>query len=483
LKNGKRFAKKALEIDQKNIWYLTMLGGLYYQEKNLDSAIIYYEKAGKLYPDKENLQLTLGSLYSEKKDFEKANLIFENFDKKYGVNQTSTLSLIKIMIEEKKYDDAMTKIKALLKENTDDIVYNGIMAEIFRAKGEDQKAMNVYKELLKKEPDNPQIQIALSEFLIDEKNYTELFEILNRVILNEKIDKEIKISLFEKIVGIQDLGIENENKLFKALIVFEENYRDDDIVPLLRPELLVKNNKLSDSELRLEEIIKEKPDDYYAWEKLLIVYFQLKEYKKLFEKGEECATKFNTSFVAKLLYANGAIENEKYSIALEELKKAEILAGDNKEYLEQVLTLRAETYYRMKNYSKAFETFEEAIKYNNGDLAVLNNYAYYLAEQNTNLKEAEEMAKIVVEKEKGNTTYLDTYGWVLYKRGKLLEAAKVMESIISSGESKDAVWFEHYGYILRKQKKCSEAIKNWNIALQIDSTKTQLLKEIEDCKK
>ena len=33
---------------------------------------------------------------------------------------------------------------------------------------------------------------------------------------------------------------------------------------------------------------------------------------------------------------------DKYAIALEELRKAEILAGDNKEYLMQVLTMRAD---------------------------------------------------------------------------------------------------------------------------------------------
>ena len=58
-----------------------------------------------------------------------------------------------------------------------------------------------------------------------------------------------------------------------------------------------------------------------------------------------------------------------------------------------------------------------------------------------------------------------------------------MESVISKGEESDAVWYEHYGYILKKQKKCDDAIKNWNIALKIDSTKTELIKEIENCRK
>jgi Tfp pilus assembly protein PilF len=198
-------------------------------------------------------------------------------------------------------------------------------------------------------------------------------------------------------------------------------------------------------------------------------------------RGEECATKFNTSLAAKLLYANAALEKGKYTTALDELKKAEILAAGNKEFIVQVLTMRADVYYRMKDYVKAFETFRTAMKTDNEDLTVINNYAYYLAEQNTNLKEAEEMAKKVIEKEKENTTFLDTYGWVLYKRGKLKEAAKVMETVINSGNKADAVWYEHYGYILKEEKKCDQAIINWNISLKLDSTKIELLKEIQSC--
>ena len=42
--------------------------------------------------------------------------------------------------------------------------------------------------------------------------------------------------------------------------------------------------------------------------------------------------------------------------------------------------MRADVYYRMKDYNKAFETFEIAVRENRDDLTVMNNYAYYLAE-------------------------------------------------------------------------------------------------------
>jgi predicted Zn-dependent protease len=483
LENGKRYLKKALAIDDKNIWYLMMMGGFYYQERKLDSAIYYYENAVKYFPDEEGLQLTLGNLYSENRNFDKAITIFDSFDKKYGVNDNSTVASIRAMISAGSFDSALVKAELLIKEEPDEVLYNGLLAEIYEGKGESEKARSVYDKLLERNPDDPRIQLAICDFLIRGKNYTELFLLLNNVVLNGNIKKEDKITLFARLTDLQDLITNNSNELLISMIVFEANYKDDDIIPLLRPELLVKLGKLDEAETRLEEIINAGPDNYYAWEKLLLVLNQKKDFKNLMVRGEECATKFNRSFLVKILYANGALETKNFDVALEELRKAEILAGDNKEFITQVLTMRADVYYRMKDYLRAFETFETAIKTNGDDLTVINNYAYYLAEQNRNLKEAEVMARKVIEKEKGNSTYLDTYAWVLYKRGKLKEAAKIMVGIINSGEAPDAEWYEHYGFILSGQHNCTKAIESWNYALKLDSTKLNLKEEISNCGK
>jgi tetratricopeptide (TPR) repeat protein len=481
IKNGKKYAAKAHSINNKNLWYLMMLAGMYYQEKNIDSAIIYYEEAVRYFPDNENLQLTLGNLYSENNKFDKATAIFNSFDNRYGVNEASTVSLIKSLMAEKKYDEALIKTELLINEFPDELLYSRLLAEIYSAKGDQLKAMEVYEKLILRKPDDAQLQLSFCDYLITGKSYNELLEILYTVILNSNVQREEKISLLARIIDLPDLEVKMQDRLMLILLVLEADYKDDDVIPLLRTELLIRQNKLTETATRLEEIIKERPGNYYAWEKLLLVYLQMKDFSKLTTRGEECATKFNMSFLAKILFATGATEMKKYAVALEELRKAEILAGDNKENMIQVLTLRADVYYRMKEYSKSFEIFEETLKLNSEDLTILNNYAYYLAEQNMKLKEAEEMIKKVIEVEKDNTTFLDTYAWVLYKRGKYKEAAKVMEVIVNSGEDSDAEWYEHYGYILMKQNKCSEARDKWNIALKLDGSKTQLIKEIENC--
>ncbi len=481
ISNGKRYLKRAVSLANGNMWYLTMMADIYYQEKNIDSAIYYYENAVKYFPEKEELQLTLGSLYSEGKMYDKAVGIFNSFDQKYGLNERSTVAAVKALMEDGKYDLAEEKVKALIKEFPEQIMYSGLLAEIFRSNGETEKAKSVYTSLLENNPENPAIQLAICDFLISQKDYNELFLVLNNVIFNQRIKREDKIGLFARINENEDIVKKKCDDLIIDLMVLEATYKEDNVVPLLRADLLVKTGKIDEAEQRLEEIIKKDPENYYAWEKLLLAYNQDKEYELLFKRGEECATKFNRSFLAKVLFANAAMELKKFDVAIEELRKAEILAGNSPDFIIQVLTMRADVYYRMKEYGKAFETFREALKQNNDDLTVINNYAYYLAEQNQNLKEAELMAKMVIEKEKNNPTYMDTYAWVLYKRGKFREAEKVMSQIMSLGNPADAEYYEHYGYIFKKLHQCQKATEYWNNAVRIDSTKLYLKEEIINC--
>jgi tetratricopeptide (TPR) repeat protein len=483
LTNAKRYALKAYKIDDRNIWYTTMLSGIYYQQGNIDSAIIVYKKASEYYPQKQNIVLALGNLYLEKQDFKSSLEIYKILELKYGINETTTPGFINSLILAGNINEALVKTEDLLKAYPAGIQYYALLAEIYRKKGDGNKAQEVYQKLLNENPDNPQIQLSVCDFLINEKKYDDLFILINSVILNPNIAREDKLALFSRIIGLKELSDENIDKSLLSIMVLEATFPNDDIVPLLRPEFLDNVGREKEAVVRLEEIINKSPGNYYAWEKLLLLYLQGNDFKKLMIKGAECASKFNRSFLAKLLYANGALENRNYDIAIEELRKAQILAGDNNEYIIQVLTMRADVYYRMKDYIKAFETYDEAIKINGEDLTILNNYAYYLSEQNTRLKEAEEMALKVIEKEKENGTFLDTYAWVLYKRGKIKDAAKIMESIIQKGTDVNSENYEHYAFIMKSMKRCDKAIENWNLAFKLDTTKTELLIEVENCTK
>jgi Tfp pilus assembly protein PilF len=430
-----------------------------------------------------DLQVTLAKLYSQNKNFDKARMLLTTIDERFGVNESTTLSLVDNLVAEGNYAEAHARISQLLETDPDNIVFNGYRAGIFRKEGFPEKAREVYNRLIERNPGNPAIQLSLCEFMLEQKNFDELFDLIGVVLLNGQINKEEKVSLIAELIGNEDILKEHGKKMEISVMILESSYPDDDLVILLRPEFFQKAGNNERAASRLEEIIKDNPDNYYAWEKLLLVYYDLKNYSMLQKKGEECATRFNRSVIAKMLYATGALENEDFDVAIEELRKADILAGDNRELKLQILTMKADVHYRSRKYDEAFRTYEEAMKMDDSDLTLMNNYAYYLAEQNMNLKEAEEMAKIVISKETDNNTFLDTYAWVLYKRGKAREAARIMERIINSGEAEDAEYYEHYGFILKSMKKCREAVAYFEKAVSIDKTKTNLKEEIENCKR
>ena len=200
INNGKKYGLKAYAINPENFWYSIMLAGTYYQEKNLDSAIIFYEKAVKGFPEKEDLQMNLGNLYAENKKYDKAILIFDNLDRKYGINETSTVSAIKVLMADGKYGEAEEKTKQLIEKYPDVILYSGLLAEIYSSNGESGKAAEVYKRLMEKSPDSPDTQLSLCNFLINQKDYEELLLLLNKVILNNDISREEKLELFSKII-------------------------------------------------------------------------------------------------------------------------------------------------------------------------------------------------------------------------------------------------------------------------------------------
>jgi len=483
LENGKKYGLKAVKLDDKNFWYLTMMANIYYQEKTYDSSIYYYEEAIRDFPEKESVKLALADVFSQKGDFRKADDIYKSLEIKYGLNENISLLYIKNLINAKNYKRAEEKVLQLLKTSPDEIVYNGLLAEIYHNMGENNKAFDIYKKLMGKDPSNPQTLLSLTGFLVTEKNYDDLLTILNNVVRSDEIRKENKIALLANLMDNQDLLDAKASEFELILKIFEDLNKEDPVIVLLRPDLYEKTGQNEKAIERLEEIIKENSNNYYAWEKLLLLYSDMQDYDKLLIRGEECATKFNMSFLAKVLYASAAIEKGKYDIAGEELAKAKILAGDQKQMQIQVMSMEADLYYREKEYDKCYEKFREALKIDPQDIIVLNNYAYYLAEQDRDLKNAEKMAAYVIEKEKDNSIYLDTYAWVLYKRGKVKEAVRIMEDILSKGEKDDAEWYEHLGYMMKALRKCEQAIEYWKRAMELDSTKSGLEEEIKNCKK
>ena len=90
-----------------------------------------------------------------------------------------------------------------------------------------------------------------------------------------------------------------------------------------------------------------------------------------------------------------------------------------------------EAYYRTGQYDKAWKSYERCLSLRPDDMETLNNYAYHLAEQNTELEKAERMSRRTIEAQPDNANSLDTYAWILHLMGRDSEALPYMEKAVS----------------------------------------------------
>ncbi len=478
---GKNYLIKAYKLNSLNVWYSYLLTQIYQQIGSIDSSIYFAEKASNSLAESEILKLKLIELYRIKGENDKIAPLVNEIIKKKGINKQNSIIIINAMVQLGYYQDAEKILKQLYEEFPEENLYMRMLADIYVKKHDNNTAYKIYKQFLENYNNRPDEILWVIDFLQKVKRYDDLIKFTEELIKNENIENREKINLLSELINNDELIRCCENELEYLFIEFEKGSKNEEVSLLLRVDLYQKSGRIDAAIKRLKEIIKKNRENYYAWEKLLILLEENRLYNDLYKEAKEAATEFNLSILAKLLFVRAAIEIEDYKSAMEEIRKAKVIAGNDKETIIQCLLIEADLYYRMKDYNKAFEALENVLKNDSINIIGLNNYAYYLAEANKSLKKAEEMINTVIKLEPGNPIYLDTYAWILYKKGLNKKAEKVMEEVIIKLKGDDPEFFEHYGYILMKLKKCKEAIMYWKMAIEKDNKKSYLEKEINSC--
>lgn len=481
MENAIKYGREALERG-KSIWHYMLVANAFYQKGMTDSAIVYYEEAHKTFPQSEEIKYTLANIYYESGYYNEAAEIFRFFDDKYSMGGTSAIPLVKSLIKLEKYEEAESKLLTLIASYPEEYSFLGILAELYRDSGEEEKAAGVYEELINADPDNIVVLFSIAEFFRRSSSYADIFSLLNTVALKENVSEEEKVNFFA--AQLEDPAIIREffSEYEISLRVLEAAHEDNPLVFLLRPELYKMTGRNQEAIELLEIYVKKWPEGYYAWEQLLLLLSGGNDYEKLYAISSSAVRGFNTSLLPRLLNAMAATEIGFYDEALEQLIRVRRLLNDNQDLAMQVLSMEADALYRKGNADDAFAKFDEALRIEPYDLVILNNYAYFLAEKDIRIREARKMIEKVIAVEPDYNVYNDTYAWVLYKQRRYKKAEMVMKKIIESEDNDDAEYFDHYGYILKARKRCFEAIVAWERAIEMGAQEERLRNEIEICR-
>jgi tetratricopeptide (TPR) repeat protein len=146
---------------------------------------------------------------------------------------------------------------------------------------------------------------------------------------------------------------------------------------------------------------------------------------------------------------------------------AQVNEKSSKALVSDFYAIMGDLYHIEKMQAQAYEAYDSALVYNADNIGALNNYAYYLSLEKSQLDKAEEMSYRTVKAEPKNGTYLDTYAWILFEKGKYTEAKIYIDQALANDGDASSVVVEHAGdiYFLNGDKE--KALAYWQQALKM----------------
>lgn len=474
-------AALAARLEPDNYWYQLAAGSLFTQYEQKDSALVYFARALKADSRAVEVNSILAGLYAERGEADKADSLFSMLNNQGALSDDMFLMMISGLIMKGDLQEAARRTELLIEREPEEIRYKALLADISYEEGNIEKSDSIYRSIIEKNPDDIETQLLYLMNQLYKKDYADISVFLNNIFDSEIVERERKISVAGRLLSDTAYVTENSHSLEESLLILEANYPNDEEILSLRPGMYESAGRRDEAISRYEEMVKTVKPGFYSAERLILLYAETGDYRKLYDLAAVYSRANNRSIIGKVYYAIAAMELKEYDVADAELKKALILAGNDEGMKVQVLSMMGDLKFRMKDPQAAYGYYEEALQISPEEVIVLNNYAYFLAEDGKDLKKALKMAEEVMRREGDNPTYIDTYAWVLHKLGKHRKAWKEMQRIIGAGGAGDPEILEHIGYILYELGRCEDAVTYWKKSLEKDATKTYLEEEIKKC--
>ena len=245
---------------------------------------------------------------------------------------------------------------------------------------------------------------------------------------------------------------------------------------------MYQQGNLNGAKLQYLNVLKNSPQTYIAWEKVLGIQTLMAQYTDAIKTGEEALSIYPNQAILYYYLAFALHRNGQNAEAGLEIKSALMLESEDKNLKAMILALQAEVLVDQQKFNEADVAFDTAIALTPDNYLTLSNYAYYLALRNHNLSKAEMLASKSATALPNNTAIADTYAVVLFKLGKYDQAINWIQKALQNNEALNSVYLEHYGDILFMKGDTPNAILQWQKAKQAGNNAEKLIRKINEKK-
>jgi tetratricopeptide (TPR) repeat protein len=461
--------KKALVVDPENDEALTGLAMVYSDLGDTKSASEMLRRAGDKRPDVSTFA-RLAGFYENMHDYNSAATAWK---KAIPLAQEPEQHKLKTMlgldlVAARKYDEALTLYLDLQKEDPKDVETPWQLSEIYRQKGQYDKAQEQLDKA--KQLDAGNLDIRYSEVnLLDAEGKTDaaiagLQSMLDDTLKSAPSDAEKarRAQLYERLGMLYRSGNKTDKAVaaFRQIAAIEPEAAASASVEIIDTYLNAHNLKAALQEA--DAALKKYPEDRAVVVEHATVLGDMNrtddavaEIKGLM-KGEK--NRELLIMVAQMYEKGKRFKDEEQAL------NDAAAASSSTEEKAGVDFARGAMFERMKNFDAAEAAFRKVIDAQPDNAGALNYLGYMLADRNVKLDEAQKLIGKAVELDPLNGAYLDSLGWVYYRQNRLDLAEASLRKAIER-MSTDATVHDHLGDVYLKEGKVKDAITQWQASL------------------
>lgn len=477
--------EKALKLEPDNWWYSLQMIRLYLNNEKEEEATQLAEQLQRKYPLKEDVYNLLIPMYQQNERYEDALSMYDKLESITGINERISFDKMSLNLMLNRPKKAASEIDKLIQKYPYENRYRVLKGDFMMQLKQPEAALALYQEVLADEPQNPYAQISLSEYYNSVGDPSRSLEYVIMALKNNQLEIETKIEILgQHIENLMksERKLEDTESLFKLLIDY---YPLDERVHEYYAAYLQHQQRESDALGVYESILAINPKKETVWFSMIQIHFSNKEYEKAIVVADRAIEALDNKLRAYYFKAVTYDLSGQPEKALETHLKGLSLFAENEQPLlrSDFYSHLAEIYNQLKDKENAYKSYEEAIRYNPENVMAMNNYAYNLSLDKSDLAKAERLSAKTIEKEPRNSTYLDTYAWIFYQQGNYSLAKFYMERAISylTTEQNAGVYYDHYGDILWMTRANDEkAIEHWKKAWEAGVQTDELKQKIEN---
>lgn len=481
-------------------------GSYAYVASRLDSAeeaVRVFRRLDSIYPASGSIMLQLADAYMGMHDGHSAVKTLERYENAQGKSMQISLKKMSCLLSEGDTAAAVDEATSLIDYNPRDPNFRILKGNLFEVIGENDSTLAYYKQAEDLNPTNGAAKIALANFYRNTGDSVAFDNKMYEALLSEDFILEEKISFLQDYLQSllndkSDTG--RGDHLFSVLM--DQYPHEPEVLDLAARYSGAKGN-YKDAEEQIEYAIDLDPQNVEYWG-------QLMRYQLADERAADAMTTYDRASKLieipdgiKLMYASAASQQKDFDVAekayaelihvadpslpltdsVTDTKFRSTLSFEGLTRLSSLYTMLGDMYYTAENLEKTFRAYDNALFFYATNPLTLNNYAYFLSENDGDLDRALDMSRKALDQDPENGTYLDTYAWVLFKKKDYKEALeyqrKAMEAVEAEGDEPAAEYYHHLGDILFMNHQPREALENWEKALKLEPDNKLLKKKVQ----